>query len=462
MQKFLITLLLASVCLQVLAAGPWQSAQYARYEQYKRPLFIARLQTLNQQFSANDLLLGRQGFLLELAIEAEFYSDRRFKRLWRESLAVNLSSSELDRRSNELNKLYQFIQYDLGRGDRFQVEFHPELGSVVSINNISELKFPQSDLGVLLLRGLIGEVPLSSEFKQAMLADSPESSNLVESFDQLVPSANRAAEIKQLLAAETSPKQPVAKQEVATRQTTAQEAPVQIATVQKKPEQKNLDQKAPIQQAAIQKVAAQKAAIQSVPVQKPTLPPGDAKQESSKALASVSVQSSVAEAVKSVETNDEKSKAGVPVPDQTLPKKDPKVKPQIAGRNVEALPAKQRTSPPEKVPVKNIEAPKLDAEVIEAATLAYQQEIERRIKKYKTIPFQAFSRRMEGDVVLALTVGKNGDLEQLELAQPSRYNVLNDQALDAASSAEPFAPIPKVLETEQFSFTVKLTYDLVY
>ncbi|MFC6755100.1 energy transducer TonB family protein, partial [Halorubrum tibetense] len=63
-------------------------------------------------------------------------------------------------------------------------------------------------------------------------------------------------------------------------------------------------------------------------------------------------------------------------------------------------------------------------------------------------------------VRLAIALDKNGKLLKVEVVEPSRYSMFNDQALEAVSNAQPFTPPPADLESDPFEFETTLYYDL--
>ena len=385
---------LFTVCasLVLLAMTPlaqaWDHNNFARFSQYNRPVFVAQLQFNSTSDGPESVLTGSYPFRLDLAIAAEFLSDRRFNRLWRESLVLNTSSEQQATEAGALAQLYGFINSDLYRGDHFRVVYTPGRGTSLQINNQPVVFVGNSQLGVLMLQGLLGNVPLSSEFKLGLLSTQPSNEDLAREFLALQPSAARAQQLLPAAPAQERSEAAVAVNEPAQA---APQAPVPVTAAQPSPQ----------------------ARVQQRP--KPTVklsPPSRVSSSNSAPRGAVAAPSSVA-----IET----------------PKAKPAPKQPVA-----------------------------DSQEMIIAKKAYQEELERAIRKYQTIPFKAFSRRMEGDVLLHIAVDDKGYLTRLDLAKPSRYEVLNDQALDAVASAEPFTPMPASFKLKEFSFQLNLSYDLVY
>ncbi|BFM06418.1 TonB family protein [Halioxenophilus aromaticivorans] len=398
------------------AALAWDNSNYARFSQYNRPVFIALLQRDANSAGDQSVLSGAYPFRLDLAIEAEYFSDRRFARLWRESIGLNSNTRQQQDESQALAKLYQFLDQDFYRGDHFRVVYTPGRGTSLQINMETIEFIDNSQLGVLMLNGLLGDVPLSSEFKRDLLEDNNGDSPLVAEFLALQPSAVESqavlASAPVAASAAAEPEEPV---------------PAQVGSVRSILAPERAPTNAPARQP--QTLPDPAATAPAVMTEATTPSPASADvigQTESEAVADVGASAQVA----TVQTGNSNAAVNTPT--------------VVAAATVAQEP--------------NTE----DKEAATAAKRAYQSQLERAIRKYQTIPFKAFSRRMEGDVSLHIAVDDKGYLTRLDLAKPSRYDVLNDQALDAVASAEPFTPIPENLGLKEFSFELTLTYDLVY
>jgi len=439
------------------AALAWESGSYARYEQYKRPVFIARLQTASADADAEALLSGSEAFRMDLAIEADYLSDRRVTRLWRESMSINISPEDQAAESKNIAKLYEFIAYDLYRGDHFQLEYDPARGTSLQVNKQPAVVMSKSNLGVLMLRGLLGNVPLSSEFKQAMLGTGQRDSSLIASFELLQPEAARSEQI-------ASAKEAKAEEAVAVAAVeTPKETPKKVESTQTKKE--------PAPKAVETKTEAKVATAATNPVKVDTKPQPipQAKPEQKPETTTVAEKPKVAQAEADAKVtpkpdaqaiSDQQSSKESNLDETVSKSKEPAVQVAMLDKAVENK--ADATKSDAAASVLSVSRGLKDPKALAAARQAYQEELERAIRKYQTIPYKAFSRRMEGDVLLDIAVDASGNITKLNLAKPSRHNVLNDQALDAVASAEPFEPIPSDLGVSEFNFQVKLSYDLIY
>ena len=82
------------------------------------------------------------------------------------------------------------------------------------------------------------------------------------------------------------------------------------------------------------------------------------------------------------------------------------------------------------------EAPARDSEVLDASLLeAYRLALIDAAKRYKHYPMQAMERGWEGRVEIRVVVGANGMIKSALVKRSSRYQVLDDQALDMVRRA---------------------------
>ena len=88
----------------------------------------------------------------------------------------------------------------------------------------------------------------------------------------------------------------------------------------------------------------------------------------------------------------------------------------------------------------------------------YKAELRARIDQNKYYP--SMSRRLgqTGTVVVAFTLLHDGNIINLRIDKPSRYERLNDSALDAVKKVERFKPIPKELGEGQMDIKVPVKF----
>lgn len=88
----------------------------------------------------------------------------------------------------------------------------------------------------------------------------------------------------------------------------------------------------------------------------------------------------------------------------------------------------------------------------------YKAELRAQIDKNKYYP--PLSRRLgqTGIVVVAFTLLEDGNIINVRIESPSRYERLNDSALEAVKKVERFRPIPKEVGQSSMDITVPLKF----
>lgn len=88
----------------------------------------------------------------------------------------------------------------------------------------------------------------------------------------------------------------------------------------------------------------------------------------------------------------------------------------------------------------------------------YKEELRAMIEKNKYYP--AMSRRLgqTGTVVVAFTLLKDGHIIDVRIDRPSRFESLNNSALDAVKKVERFRPIPEELGETKMDIKVPLKF----
>jgi TonB family protein len=87
-------------------------------------------------------------------------------------------------------------------------------------------------------------------------------------------------------------------------------------------------------------------------------------------------------------------------------------------------------------------------------------QVRQRIANAKYYPRMARRRGMEGQPVIAFTLDKGGRLMEVDLAQTSGYQLLDQAALKAVHQAAPYPEIPAELKTDTFQFKLPISFVL--
>ncbi|MYM62076.1 TonB family protein [Pseudomaricurvus sp. HS19] len=398
-EGFLCLLLVVSG--QAFAAETGQQLGAARYQQFNKPVLIASLYgPSSPKADAAQMIEGKQPFRLLVALETDSMSPRQFRRLWIEGAAVNLSASQLANATNDLSVFTSSFKGRLQRGDRIVIDYDPAAGTEVSFNGTTIAGKAGANLGPVLLRGWIGQVPLSTEFKTSLLESGISDTDL-------------------LLTMESLPRR------------------TSVAAVASEPEPAEVSEPA----APVAEIAAATAPAVAKPAAKPAAAPVKA------------IPAPVAKAKPAVV-----AAKPTPAPVVTKPEPAPKAAPaQVAVAKPKPAPKPAPAPVAEEVEEEDMIQ---TAEQL-AAEQQFYQKLVREVRHYQTVPFQAFQRQWQDDVRLQVTIDRQGNLQGIEILKPSRYDLFNKQARSAVEKASPFSKIPAELGMKTYTFSVLLDYRLM-
>lgn len=131
-------------------------------------------------------------------------------------------------------------------------------------------------------------------------------------------------------------------------------------------------------------------------------------------------------------------------------------------------------SPPEVAPLaaaadssRAVEAPAAEhganpsVETFDPALLrAYQLALRDAAKRYERYPVQALERGWEGRVEIRVVIGPNGMIKNALVRISSRYQILDDQALDMVKKGKSMTPIPAALRGREFTIDIPVNFIL--
>jgi len=194
--RFILVSLLAIisfVCLHTARADTALNG-VAIYTELGQEQYIAGLYTSKLSSVQREVLTSNEEKEIQVRILANSISSRAFKKMWIEGLAINASSRELETHSQNMAKFSNMLKIRLLRGDVFTMQ--RSMNDVIIILNGSTVgRIDDPKFFDILIRAWIGTVPLSTEFRQALLSGGEMEPNLVSRFQTTQPSASRIAAI---------------------------------------------------------------------------------------------------------------------------------------------------------------------------------------------------------------------------------------------------------------------------
>jgi periplasmic protein TonB len=90
----------------------------------------------------------------------------------------------------------------------------------------------------------------------------------------------------------------------------------------------------------------------------------------------------------------------------------------------------------------------------------YMRALMERLRRYQTYPRAARSRRIEGQVVVQLTVTPEGQLATVGIARTSGSDLLDDAALEMVRRAAPLPPLPASSAGRPVTLAVPIVFSL--
>ncbi|AFU99457.1 TonB family protein [Simiduia agarivorans] len=376
-----------------------ESTTYSALTQANQPMFAARLTTPAAP-DAGDLLSRTPAATMEYRIVSERLNNRRFFKLIADAIAVNTDARTLAKNATYISRSRAAVAVELEPGDAIVYRFDGQKTVTLSLNGIELASYDAPDFFRMLLSTWMGDVPISSRFKREILGQEKPESDVISWFNNTLPREGRVAAIEATLKPASPEPVPVV----------AAAATVVAAAPKPAPAPKPVAAPKPTPTAAPK--ATPKPTVTPKPVATPT------------------------------PTATQVAKAAV----EPKPKASPEAKPAPAAKVAKAAPVK------------------VLSEEEEARLLLLRQEylktLNREINTHKHIPQRAFTRRAEGSVRLAISLDSNGKLLKVEVVEPSKHSMFNEQALEAVGNAQPFPPPPSDLESDPFEFETTLYYDL--
>lgn len=192
----------------------------ATHVQLGEEQFIAALYADTPSKDAKTLLLAEENKVMELRVLTDNLFARRFQRMWIEGIAINAGTAEMEKHAQNLASFSNALKFKMTKGDILRIERAPaEKSTKVYLNQQLIETLPAANFFDLLLRTWLGPVPLSSQFKDALLASGTVDPDLAARFNATTPSAARIAEIgaatQKGVSAQPSPSTPVSTPDLA-------------------------------------------------------------------------------------------------------------------------------------------------------------------------------------------------------------------------------------------------------
>lgn len=380
------------------------------HSEFNKERFIGALYSETLSTDARAILQSTEAKRLELRITAKRLSARRLSKMWIEGMAINNSGATLSEQAQNMVKFTSLIKRKLVAGDHLVIDYIPGEGTKIRAND-TELGTIESDAFFnLLLRTWIGSVPLSSDFRAALLTAGDVDSDLLARFEATQPSENRLNAFAEPV---SKPKKAVPAAVIAA----ASPAP---------------DVSQPAISAPTLVQAPTLAQAQSLPQPEVEAPADPASAETS----APTPTEEVAAVDAPIMSEDEVFGDEAVIDEEDMLDEDALLDEEAD----EALPL-------------------LTAESLLSRQL-YHSKLLKWTYKYIRYPKRAVSRGHEGSVRLTVTIDREGNVQNVAEMENSKHSTLNKEAMKAVARATPFPPVPEDVTGTDFEFSLPIVFRL--
>lgn len=415
---------LCLVSMASLAKAAPQLNGMAMHTELGKEQFIAAIYADTPTSDAKELILSDQNKAMELRVIEDRIFSRRLKRMWVEGIAINAGQNELTEHAQNMADFSNMLKVNLRAGDVMRFDRRVNAGMIVTINGIELGRIADRKFFDLLVRTWIGPVPLSTSFKDALLAGADKAQGLKGRYDLIEPTRERITAIKSAL----------------------QLAPTVAAT---KPREETPAPSRP-EVAVVTPPAATLPRPETPVTPEPTTqepkPQQPRPQEPEPGETAVTGPKPAEETV-----------AGVPKRDTpvTTAPREPARTPTPSGP---ALISE------EDLFADSILARDDENEAVTAAGLLAEQLYISKITKWTggfvKYPQMALKRNQEGTVRVTVTLARSGQVQDIEFMETSEFEALNKAARSAVEKANPYPAIPEEIKSDTFVFTVPVVFRL--
>lgn len=189
------------MCLVVTLFASWANAQprlngLATNSEFGKERFIAALYTNNRSTNVEDLFSNTIHRRMELKVTADSISARSINSMWIEGMAINNPSAALEAEADNLAALNNMIRRRLRAGDVLTFDAEPANGMTVSLNGVGLGHIRSNEFFNMLLRTWIGNIPLSTEFRDSLMAGGTINDELARRYASIAPDADRIAAVE--------------------------------------------------------------------------------------------------------------------------------------------------------------------------------------------------------------------------------------------------------------------------
>jgi len=147
------------------------------------------------------------------------------------------------------------------------------------------------------------------------------------------------------------------------------------------------------------------------------------------------------------------------VVDKPIEEKEPEPEPEPIVNTAPVAAAEPVVEAPPPPPVVQ-EPPKPSKDSIKKVMRSYLVALKKQLEKGKNYPSTARRLKQEGTVRVRFTIQADGQVEDIEISESSRYSSLDKSALEAVEKMGRFQPIPGILNKKSWRIEIPIQYKL--
>jgi len=365
--------------------------------------FIGALYTNTLTDNASDLMASDTPMRMEMKITSDTgLTARRFSRLWVEGMAINVRADTLTAQADNMVAFTNLFRGRLNKDDHVVFALAPNEGVNIHVNGIALGTIADAEFFSLLLSTWVGNVPLSSTFREEILAAGNVDSGVIGRFESISPSQSRINRIASWIAPEPEPEPEPAPAPAPAP--TAEPPAIADATESERPR---------------------------MDIQMPSV--RDSLDENTSATPAPSSPSPTA-------------------PESAAPATPPAPEPEPEVAVREAPISDEDEDDEEALPA-------FTAESL-LANQRYFSNLNLLIRRNLEYPRRSVQRGQEGNMRIAVELDRNGNLLRAEFLEESSHSLLNRAAMNTIERLAPFPPIPASISGNRHEFTIPITFEL--
>lgn len=188
---FALLIIFGSIYHSQIFAGTAQMNGVAVVEKFGKPHYYVGLFTRTFVDQADDLQLT-PGDRVEIRIADDSFSIRNFRRHWREGVALNSTTDEIQKHSKDFNTLMAMLNLKIQPGDRLTLSIHKETLRF-TFNKVVIGKLESKHIFKILLRHWVGKFPISKSIRAGLMTKGKPNPNIEKQFKMIQPSELRVS-----------------------------------------------------------------------------------------------------------------------------------------------------------------------------------------------------------------------------------------------------------------------------